>query len=124
VNRSRLLVAVVDDDTSVRESLPDLLEELGFAVRSFSSPEAFVASECVAETRCLLADIAMPGMSGFDLRHALQSQGHDIPTVFMTAQADICLRSQSVASGAAAFLLKPFGEKALIEAIEAALGQR
>jgi FixJ family two-component response regulator len=124
VSESRLLVAVVDDDASVRESLPDLLEELGFAVCTFSSAEALLASGCIADTRCLIADIAMPGMTGFDLQHELQDQGHDIPTIFMTAQTDDALRRRLMESGAVAFLFKPFSEEALLEAIEAALGQR
>jgi FixJ family two-component response regulator len=124
VNQSRRLVAVVDDDASVRESLPDLLHELGFAVRTFSSAEAFLASERIADTRCLIADIAMPGMTGFDLQHELRSRGHDIPIIFMTAQTDDAFRRRLVESEAVASLFKPFSEEALLEAIEAALGQR
>ena len=124
MNESRSLVAVVDDDASVRESLPDLLKELGFAVRPFSSAEAFLASGCIANTRCLIADIAMPGMTGFDLRHELKARGHDLPTIFMTAQTDDAFRRRLTESGAVASLFKPFSEEALLEAIETALGQR
>jgi FixJ family two-component response regulator len=115
---------VVDDDASVRESLPDLLQELGFAVRTFSSAEAFLASECIAETRCLIADIAMPGMTGFDLQHELRGRGHDVPIVFMTAQTDDALRRRLRVSGAVTCLFKPFSEEALLEALDAALCQR
>ena len=80
------LVSVVDDDESVRESLPDLLKEFGFAVRAFSSPEEFLASDCIAQTRCLILDIAMPGMSGPDLQRELKLQGREIPIIFITAQ--------------------------------------
>ena len=72
----RPLVSVVDDDESVRESLPDLLKEFGFAVRAFSSPEEFLASDCVGQTKCLILDIAMPGMSGPDLQRELKLRGH------------------------------------------------
>lgn len=122
--RPHLLLAIVDDDASVRESLPDLVHELGFAVRAFSSAEAFLASECIADTRCLIADIAMPGMTGFDLQHELRRRGHDIPIIFMTAQTDDVLRRRLMESGAVAFLFKPFSEDALLEAIDAALGLR
>ncbi len=121
--RSHPLVAVVDDDASVRESLPALLKEHGFAVRTFSCAEAYLASECIAETRCLVADIAMPGMSGFDLQRELRRRGHDMPIVFMTAQADDAFRRRLVDSGAVAFLFKPFSEDALLEALEAAFAQ-
>jgi FixJ family two-component response regulator len=124
VNQFCLLVAVVDDDVSVRESLPDLLDEIGFAVRAFSSAETFLAAECIADTRCLIADIAMPGMSGFDLDRELRDQGRDIPTIFMTAQTDDAVLRRLTGSGAVAFLAKPFSEEALLEAIEAALGPR
>ena len=83
---ARSLVSVVDDDESVRESLPDLLRQFGFAAQAFSSAEAFLASEAVSETRCLILDIAMPGMSGPDLQQELMRRRHEIPIVFITAQ--------------------------------------
>ena len=82
----RLLVSVVDDDESVRESLPDLLREFGFAVRAFSSAEEFLASDCICQTKCLILDIAMPGMSGPDLQRELTRRRKEIPIVFITAQ--------------------------------------
>jgi FixJ family two-component response regulator len=88
------LVSVVDDDQSVRESLPDLLREFGFAVRAFSSAEEFLASDCVAQTRCLILDIAMPGMSGPDLQRELTLRGQEIPIVFITASRDEGVRSR------------------------------
>jgi FixJ family two-component response regulator len=115
------LVSVVDDDESVRESLPDLLMELGFVVRAFSSAEAFLASDCVAQTGCLLLDIAMPGMSGPDLQRELTLRRQEIPVVFITAQADETVRARLLAQGAAECLIKPFGEAALLEALNAAL---
>jgi FixJ family two-component response regulator len=120
VNRS--LVSVVDDDESVRESLPDLLREFGFAAQSFSSAEAFLASKYVHQTRCLVLDIAMPGMSGPDLQRELKRRRHAIPIVFITAQVDEAVRAGLPAGGAAACLLKPFSETALLNALTTALG--
>jgi PleD family two-component response regulator len=89
----RPLVSVVDDDESVRESLPDLLREFAFAVRAFASAEEFLTSDCVAKTRCLILDIAMPGMTGPDLQHKLKRRRREIPIVFITAHADVCSAS-------------------------------
>jgi FixJ family two-component response regulator len=119
---TRPLVSVVDDDESVRESLPDLLRELGFAVRAFAAAEEFLASDCIDETRCLLLDIAMPGMSGPDLQQELIRRGQKIPTIFITAHADETIRPRLLEQGAVACLLKPFNETALLEAVNSALG--
>ena len=119
----RPLVTVIDDDESVRESLPDLLRELGFAALAFSSAEAFLASDCVHETKCLVLDILMPGgMSGPDLQRELTRRRQQIPTVFITANGDETVRQRLLAEGAVACLFKPFSETALLEAINAALG--
>jgi FixJ family two-component response regulator len=115
---SRLLVSIVDDDVSVRESLPDLLREFGFAVQAFASAEEFLASEWVDATRCLILDIAMPGMSGFDLQKKLLLSGRDIPIVFITAHAH---EADRVRLSAGACLLKPFRPASLLEAIDVAL---
>ena len=117
----RSLVSVVDDDESVRESLPDLLREFGFEVRAFSSAEEFLASDCVAQTRCLILDIAMPGMSGPDLQRELKLRGQEIPVVFITAQKDEAVRSRVLEQGAVECLFKPFSDTALLEALNAAL---
>ena len=117
----RSLVSVVDDDESVRESLPDLLQELGFAAQAFSSAEEFLASESVDQTRCLILDIVMPGMSGPDLQRELAQRRKDIPIVFISAHADETVRSRLLAQGAVACLFKPFSDTALLEAINAAL---
>jgi FixJ family two-component response regulator len=117
----RSLVSVVDDDESVRESLPDLLRELGFSVRAFSSAEEFLASDSVEKTRCLILDIAMPGMSGPDLQRELTRRRQDIPIVFITAHADETVRPRMIEEGAAECLLKPFSEAALLGALNAAL---
>ena len=116
----RLLVSVVDDDESVRESLPDLLRQFGFAAQAFSSAEAFLASGVVGETRCLILDIAMPGMSGPDLQQELTDRGQTIPIVFITAHGDEIVRSRLLARGAVEVLFKPFSEAALLDALNAA----
>jgi FixJ family two-component response regulator len=117
----RPLVSVVDDDESVRESLPDLLGEFGFAARTFSSAEQFLASDCVDQTRCLILDIAMPGMSGPDLQRELKLSGQDIPIIFITASTDKTVRPGLLEQGAVECLFKPFSDTALLEALNAAL---
>src|SRR6476469_7855773 len=116
----RSLVSVVDDDESVRESLPDLLRQLGFAAAAFSSAEAFLASEVVSETNCLVLDIAMPRMSGPELQDELIRRRQEIPIVFITANGDQTLRPRLLARGAVDCLFKPFSETALLDAVTAA----
>jgi FixJ family two-component response regulator len=120
----RPLVSVVDDDESVRESLPDLLREFGFAVEAFASAEEFLASDRLGETSCLILDVAMPGMSGPDLHRELVRRQQKIPTVFITAHGSEATRPQLIAQGAVDCLLKPFSDTALREAIDAALRVR
>jgi len=118
---ARLLVSVVDDDESVRESLPDLLREFGFNAESFASAEAFLASDVVDQTRCLLLDIAMPGMGGRALQQELIARQQLIPIVFITAHADETIRRQLLQAGAVDVLYKPFTESALLEAVTGAV---
>jgi FixJ family two-component response regulator len=120
----RPLVSVVDDSESVRESLPDLLHEFGFAVEAFSSAEAFLASDAHGDTSCLILDVGLPGMSGPDLQQELKRRGNATPIVFITAQGDTSLGPRLLARGAVAFLLKPFSDDALLEAVNTALGKR
>lgn len=117
----RSIVSVVDDDESVRESLPDLLWELGFAAHAFSSAEEFLASDYVDQTRCLVLDIAMPGMTGPDLQRELKLRRKEIPIVFITAHRDETVRPRVLEQGAVECLFKPFSERALVEALNAAL---
>ena len=117
----RSLVSVVDDDESVRESLPDLLRQLGFAAQAFSSAEDFLASETVTETHCLILDIAMPGMSGPELQQELMRRRQEIPIVFITANGDGTVRPRLRAQGAVECLFKPFSDTALLDALNAAL---
>jgi FixJ family two-component response regulator len=120
----RSFVAVVDDDESVRESLPDLLREFGFAASSFSSAREFLTSEKLSRTQCLLLDIAMPGMSGFDLQQELNSRDERIAIIFITAQKDEALRKRAFQHGAVGFLLKPFSDTDLLTALTKALQSR
>ena len=118
---TRPLVSIVDDDESVRESLPDLLNEMGFACQVFSSAEEFLASDFVALTRILLLDIAMPGMSGPDLQVELERRRQRIPIVFITAHKDDDVRPSLLSRGAVDCLFKPFSDTALLTALYRAL---
>jgi len=117
----RPLISVVDDDVSVRESLPDLVMEFGFAARSFSSAEEFLSSDCVDKTRCLILDVFMPGMTGQDLQRELKLRRQQVPIVFMTAKNNETVRRQVIEHGAVECLFKPFSETALLDAINMAL---
>jgi FixJ family two-component response regulator len=117
----RSLVSVVDDDESVRESLPDLLRELGFAAHAFSSAEEFLTSGYIDQTRCLILDIAMPGMTGPDLQRELKLRRKEIPIVFITAHRDETVRPQVLEQGAVECLFKPFSDTALLSALNTAL---
>jgi FixJ family two-component response regulator len=119
----RLLVSVIDDDESVRESLPDLLREFGFVAQAFSSAEEFLASKYVDDTKCLVLDVAMPGMSGPDLQRELSGSQHNIPIVFITAHKNETVRSKLLDLGAVECLFKPFSEAALLDALNAAFSR-
>ena len=117
----RPLISVVDDDESVRESLPDLLREFGFEAQAFTSAEEFLASDVVADTNCLLLDVAMPGMTGPDLQRELKLREQSIPIVFITAQREATVRPRLIAQGAVECLFKPFEPNDLLEALNTAL---
>jgi FixJ family two-component response regulator len=117
----RALISIVDDDESVRESLPDLLRVLGFEARAFASAEEFVTSDAVGPTRCLLLDIRMPGMSGPELQRELARRQMDIPIIFITGQSDKGVRPALLARGAVECLFKPFSEQDLRSALGVAL---
>jgi FixJ family two-component response regulator len=113
-------IAVVDDDESVRESLPDLLREFGYEAEAFSSAEDFLASDRLIQTKCLILDIAMPGMSGLDLQEELIRRQNRIPLVFITAHGDEAMRVRLRERGAIECLLKPFSDTALLQALNTA----
>jgi FixJ family two-component response regulator len=117
----RPLLSVVDDHQSVRESLPDLIGEFGFAAQGFSSAEGFLSSGSIDETSCLILDIAMPGMSGLELQEELKRRGQEIPIIFITGQKDETIRALMLEQGAAGFLFKPFSDLDLLAAIKTAL---
>ena len=120
------LISVVDDDESPRESLEGLLASVGYAVEVFSSAEAFLHSDALAKTDCLILDVSMPGMSGPELQRELNRREVKIPTIFITAHRDDRVISRVIADGAVACLLKPFSVDSVLEAINQALaeGQR
>ncbi|HEY0685757.1 MAG TPA: response regulator [Steroidobacter sp.] len=115
------LIAVVDDDESVREALPDLLREFGFAAISFDAAEAFLSSDMLDRVRCLILDIAMPGMTGPELQQELVNRGLRIPVIFITAHADANVRAGLLQKGAVECLFKPFGDQDLRAALDRAL---
>jgi FixJ family two-component response regulator len=117
----RPLLSVVDDDESMRESLPDLIKEFGYAARAFSSAEEFLSSGSADETSCLILDIAMPGMSGPELHQELKRRGEKIPVIFITGQKEEAVRARALEQGASGFLTKPFSDAALLAAIKTAL---
>ena len=121
MKNNRSLVSVVDDDESIRESLPDLLREFGFAAEAFSSAEEFLASDYVSQTRCLILDIAMPGMPGPELQRELIVRRQEIPIVFITAHRDENLRPRVLEHGAVECLFKPFSDTDLLNALNVAL---
>ena len=121
---TQLHIAVVDDDISVRESLPDLLRQLGYAATAFGSAREFLSSSGLSRFHCLILDIAMPGMSGLELRRELLQRGVEIPVIFITAHADASVSSMLQQEGPVEVLIKPFGEDALLSALKATLAPR
>jgi FixJ family two-component response regulator len=115
------LVAIVDDDDSVRIALEGLLKSAGLPARAFESAEAFIDSGQQRQTSCLIADIRMPGMSGLELQAKLNAEHCRIPIVFITAHGDAKMRMQALRAGAVEFLAKPFNDEALLESVRAAL---
>jgi FixJ family two-component response regulator len=115
------LISVVDDDDSVRESLQRLLRSAGFAVQVFATAEEFSKSAHLHETRCLILDVRMPAMDGFELYRELRRSNSGVPVVFITAHGNEAARLQALNEGAIDYLYKPFSEEALLRAIETAL---
>ena len=118
--RNRALVSVIDDDESVRESLPDLLRVCGYAAQAFSSAEEFLASDHVDATRCLILDVELPGMKGPRLQVELKRRAPALPIIFVTAH-DENVRARLIEQGAVECLIKPFTDMALLEALAAAI---
>jgi FixJ family two-component response regulator len=115
------LISIVDDDDSLRGSLENLIRSAGFRAQGFSSAEAFLGSNKMQEATCLILDVRMPGMSGFDLQRQLATVASHLPIIFISAHADDDPQAQALAAGAVAFFYKPFYEEELLNAINAAL---
>jgi FixJ family two-component response regulator len=115
------LIAIVDDDDSLRKSLDNLLRSVGFRTQGFSSAEGFLSSNHIPDTTCLILDVRMPGMNGLELQRQLGAANWPIPIIFVTAHVDDDARARALAAGAVDFLYKPFHEEALLNAIDTAL---
>ena len=115
------LVAIVDDDDSMRIALEGLLKAVGFPARAFASAEEFLKSGQQQQTSCLIADIRMPGISGLELQAQLNAERCRIPIIFITAHGDAKMRMQALREGAVEFLAKPFNDEALLDSVRAAL---
>jgi FixJ family two-component response regulator len=120
----REYIAIIDDDESVRESLPDLIRVFGHEVAAFSSAEEFLVSNKINEAKCLVLDIAMPGMSGIELQRELARRGKKIPIVFITAHGDELVCQRLRRNGTVECLLKPFTDTTLLDALNALLISR
>jgi FixJ family two-component response regulator len=116
------LISIVDDDNALRISLEDLIQAVGYRVQGFSSAEAFLRSDGLRESACLILDLRLPRMSGLELQAHLATANSRIPIIFVTAHGDENLQSRALASGASAFLHKPCYEQDLLDAVDAALG--
>jgi FixJ family two-component response regulator len=115
------LIAIIDDDESVRVTTDSLVRSLGYVVRTFASAEEFLRSECVDDFVCVVTDVQMPGMSGVQLQDHLRAQGSRVPFIFFTAFPDEKTRAQALAAGAICYLTKPFDGAGLIRCFDAAL---
>ena len=115
------MISIIDDDVWARDGIRELVESLGYGVRTFESAEQFLESSAPDETNCLITDIQMPGLSGLDLQRSLKAQGYRIPVIFITAFPDERRRSNAFDAGAVGFLSKPFGERSLIDCLALAL---
>jgi FixJ family two-component response regulator len=116
------LVAIVDDEEMVSEATGALIETFGFVARAFTSAEAFLDSDCVSRTSCLVVDVQMPGLDGLQLHRKLTTAGHRIPVIFMTAFPDARLRKRALKAGAICYLKKPFNPTDLLNCIRSAIG--
>jgi FixJ family two-component response regulator len=115
------LISIIDDDDALRSSLENLIRSVGWRAQGFSSAEAFLRSNQVHETGCLILDVRMPGMSGLELQRQMVLADWQLPIIFITAHEDDARRTQALEAGGVAFLYKPFYEDELLNAIDAAL---
>jgi FixJ family two-component response regulator len=117
-------ISIVDDDASIREALKSLMRSARFDVEAFASAEDFLASESLHDTSCLILDVHLPGMNGFELQNRLQVEGHGIPVIFITAHADKTSRERALKGGAIEFLSKPVRWEPLFNAIQSAMSDK
>ena len=117
------LIAIVDDDDALRNSLDDLIRSIGFRTQGFPSAEAFLSSNPTSDTACLILDVRMPGMNGLDLQRQMVAANWRVPIIFITSHADDGARARALDAGAVAFLYKPFREEELLDALHAALNR-
>ena len=115
------LIAIVDDDESIRVSTANLIRAFGFAARGFASAEEFLQSPELGETSCVISDVQMQGIGGLELQSRLASTHRRTPIIFITAQGDDKLRLQALRAGAVEFLTKAFDDQALLDSVRAAL---
>jgi FixJ family two-component response regulator len=121
--RSVVLISIVDDDESTRESTKGLVRSLGYQAATFASAEEFLQSGILDGTACLITDVHMPGLSGIDLQRGLIAQGAQLPTIFITAFPEEETRVRAMTAGAVGYLSKPFREESLLECLDRALGR-
>jgi FixJ family two-component response regulator len=118
------VIAIVDDNEPFRHATMSFIRSLGYAVLQFASAEAFLKSDRLHDTDCVISDVQMPGMNGVELQGKLIAQGHHLPIIFLTAFPEIKARAQALASGAIGFLAKPFSDEILTTCLNEALGAR
>ena len=123
VRKKQPLIAIVDDDESVREATKGLMRSMGHAAEAFSSGEDFLRSPHLSRTACLVADVNMPGMSGLDLHRHVSSVTESIPTILITAYPNDNVRARALTAGVIGYLIKPFSEDELLGCVRSALAQ-
>jgi FixJ family two-component response regulator len=121
VDRTSKLIAIIDDDEAMQDSLRDLMEAAGLSARSFESAEEFLESDLHHKAGCLIVDIRMPRMSGLQLQARLKEEGCNVPVIFITAHGDARMRIQAMREGAVEFLAKPFDHQMLLRMVRTAL---
>jgi FixJ family two-component response regulator len=121
VQKNRRVVAIVDDDESVRDAIKGLMRSMGFAAEVFASAEEFLRSPDLNRTGCLVVDFNMPNMNGLDLHHSLLVQGKEIPTILITAYLSDDVRARALQAGFIGYLTKPFSDGELLSYVRTAL---
>src|ERR1700689_4999841 len=121
MDRMSKLIAIIDDDEAIQDSLRDLLEAAGLTARCFGSAEEFLKSDLHGKAACLIVDIRMPKMSGLELQTKLKDEECNVPIIFITAHGDAGMRIQAMRRGAVEFLAKPFDHHLLLKRVRSAM---